>query len=137
MTDNSTQIGMYIGQEPDHPHYPRLEIDYELYDEYFEGSGASEEQKRAFLDTLWEIMVAFVDMGFGIYPVQQAQELAELPALHSDSAIATIPEAACEQTADKPPQTEQSMLPSDHNPTHAFNETSDADHPTQTERSQK
>ena len=31
-------------------------------------------EKREFLEALWSIIVAFVDLGFGIHPVQQAME---------------------------------------------------------------
>ncbi len=30
----------------------------------------SEEEKRLFLETLWSILMQFVDLGFGIHPVQ-------------------------------------------------------------------
>jgi hypothetical protein len=39
-----------------------------------EGSDLSEPQKREFLQALWNIIVAFVDLGFGIHPLQQVCE---------------------------------------------------------------
>ena len=48
-----------------------LSFDYEKYAPYLEDADLTEEQKREFLETLWSIMVSFVDLGFGIHPVQQ------------------------------------------------------------------
>lgn len=56
--------------------WPTLTIDYALYDKYLEGANLSDEEKREFLDTLWNVIVAFVDMGFGVHPVQQICEQA-------------------------------------------------------------
>ena len=41
---------------------------------YLAGSDLSDAQKQMLLQELWAIMVAFVDMGFGISPVQQAMD---------------------------------------------------------------
>ena len=48
-----------------------LKIDYELYQHYLDESDLSEVEKQEFLDTLWSIIVSFVDLGFGVHPVQQ------------------------------------------------------------------
>lgn len=53
---------------------PSLTIDWELYGEYLEDSDLSDEQKREFIESLWSIVVAIVDLGFGVHPVQQACE---------------------------------------------------------------
>lgn len=34
----------------------------------------TEEHKQEFLDCLWSIIVSFVDLGFGIHPLQQVDE---------------------------------------------------------------
>ncbi|MEO0383209.1 MAG: hypothetical protein AAF234_06595 [Pseudomonadota bacterium] len=54
--------------------YPALEIDYELYMKMLEDSEWTDDQKREFIETMWSIIVSFVDLGFGIHPVQLAQE---------------------------------------------------------------
>ena len=54
---------------------PCVEIDYERYEEYLETSDLSDEQKRQFIAALWNVIVGFVDLGFGVHPVQQAQEV--------------------------------------------------------------
>jgi hypothetical protein len=50
---------------------PVIALDVSLYDAYLRDSGLSEEQTREFLEALWIIIVGFVDLGFGIHPVQQ------------------------------------------------------------------
>lgn len=50
---------------------PALGIDYACYEQYLAESGWNDAQKKAFLDTLWSIIVAFVDLGFGVHPIQQ------------------------------------------------------------------
>ena len=53
---------------------PALTIDWDLYGAYLENSDLSEAQQRDFIETLWSIVVSFVDLGFGIHPIQQALE---------------------------------------------------------------
>jgi len=64
---------------------PRLTIDWDAYLPFFEDEDISDEDKRELIEALWSIMVSFVDLGFGVHPVQQAcgQEvsLAEMPAV--------------------------------------------------------
>jgi len=49
-----------------------LTVDYALYERYLADSGLSDAEKQEFLDALWSIIVSFVDLGFGIHPLQQA-----------------------------------------------------------------
>ena len=62
---------------------PTLSIDWDLYLEHLEESDLSDEQKREFIETLWSVVISFVDLGFGIHPLQQASsdECAQLPDL--------------------------------------------------------
>lgn len=65
-----------------------LAIDWTLFEHHLSGSDLTEEQKCEFLETIWYIVVAFVDLGFGIAPVQQAllagqQDMPALPVRHS------------------------------------------------------
>jgi len=53
---------------------PSLTIDWELCGTYLEDSDLSDAKKREFIETLWSIVVSFVDLGFGVHPVQQACE---------------------------------------------------------------
>jgi hypothetical protein len=63
---------------------PSLTIDWDAYLPFFEDEDISEDDKRQMIEALWSIMVSFVDLGFGVHPVQQACgkdiSLAELPA---------------------------------------------------------
>ena len=52
---------------------PALTLDVEQYEKFLEDSDLTEDQKREFLETLWNIVVEFVSLGFGVHPVQQAQ----------------------------------------------------------------
>ncbi len=62
---------------------PGLEIDWDAYLPFFEDEDISEADKRELIEALWSIVVSFVDLGFGVHPVQQAcgqdVSLAELP----------------------------------------------------------
>ena len=51
---------------------PILHIDYALYERHLKDCGLSEAEKQAFLESLWDIIVGFVDLGFGVHPLQQA-----------------------------------------------------------------
>ena len=53
---------------------PTLTIDWELYGKYLDESDLSDAEKREFLETLWSIVVSFVDLGFGVHPLQQVTE---------------------------------------------------------------
>lgn len=63
---------------------PSLTIDWDAYLPFFEDEDISEDDKRQMIEALWSIMVSFVDLSFGVHPVQQACgkdiSLAELPA---------------------------------------------------------
>ena len=51
---------------------PRLEIDWDAYLPFFEDEDIPDEAKKELLEALWSIVVSFVDLGFGVHPVQQA-----------------------------------------------------------------
>lgn len=55
---------------------PALGIDWDYYMRLLEDSDAPDEQKRELIETLWNFVVAFVDLGFGVHPVQQASDAA-------------------------------------------------------------
>lgn len=50
---------------------PALTIDYALYEKHLDECDLTDEQKQEFLDTLWSVIVGFVDLGFGVHPLQQ------------------------------------------------------------------
>ncbi|WP_208348946.1 hypothetical protein [Pseudaestuariivita rosea] len=51
---------------------PKLTLDWEAYLPLLEDEDIPDDQKRELIETLWSIVVAFVDLGFGIHPVQQS-----------------------------------------------------------------
>lgn len=53
---------------------PVITVDYERYAHFLENADLTEEQKQEFLRALWNIVVEFVSLGFGVHPLQQAQE---------------------------------------------------------------
>ncbi|MBU2888246.1 hypothetical protein [Celeribacter halophilus] len=53
-----------------HLNRKQLKIDIERYQSYLDGSDLSNEQKVEFLNALWTVIVAFVDLGYGVHPVQ-------------------------------------------------------------------
>ncbi|MBO6816406.1 MAG: hypothetical protein JJ891_16235 [Rhizobiaceae bacterium] len=53
---------------------PALSIDWDLYEHMLAESDLTDAEKKEFIETLWSIVVAFVDLGFGVHPVQQAPE---------------------------------------------------------------
>lgn len=50
---------------------PALIFDVERYQKMLDKSDLPEEEKRAFLETLWSVIVGFVDLGFEVHPLQQ------------------------------------------------------------------
>ena len=56
------------------PARPAVTVDYEKYEHFLETADLSDEQKREFIAALWSIIVAFVDLGFGVHPAQQAEK---------------------------------------------------------------
>ncbi len=50
---------------------PIVTVDVEKYQSYLDGSNLSEAQKREFLEALWSIVITFVELGFGVHPLQE------------------------------------------------------------------
>ncbi|MDF1669528.1 MAG: hypothetical protein P1U83_07935 [Roseovarius sp.] len=75
---------------------PTLTIDWERYGRYLEDSDLTDAQKREFLQTLWDIVVSFVDLGFDLNPTQSV--CGEVGALADLSAKSGSPEVQ----SDKP-----------------------------------
>ncbi|QFT28864.1 hypothetical protein FIV00_00045 [Labrenzia sp. THAF82] len=49
-----------------------LTLDVDYYQAFMDDTAIPEDQKREMIETLWSIIVAFVDLGFGIHPAKQA-----------------------------------------------------------------
>ena len=50
---------------------PSLAVDWEVYAAMLEDSDLSMDQQKELIETLWSIVVMFVDMGFDLHPVAQ------------------------------------------------------------------
>ena len=61
-----------LAVKPDQP--TALTLDLKLYEGYLEDCDLTEDQKHEFIETLWNIVVSFVDMGFELHPLQQVGE---------------------------------------------------------------
>ena len=49
-----------------------LSLDTALFQHRLDQSGMSEDEKSEYLQILWSIIVQFVDLGYGIHPLQQS-----------------------------------------------------------------
>lgn len=56
-----------------HPTKPSLLIDVDFYDDVIDDPDISPDQKRQLIEIIGQIVVAFIDIGFGVHPVQLAQ----------------------------------------------------------------
>lgn len=73
---------------------PRLELDVALYQEMLDDPALTDAQKEQIIRALWDIIVAFVDLGYGVHPAQLAQnacgklsEEGDVPALGSQDDV--------------------------------------------------
>ena len=51
---------------------PSVAIDWDRCMALLEDSEMDDAQKQKFIETVWSIVLAFVDLGFGLYPIQQS-----------------------------------------------------------------
>jgi hypothetical protein len=69
MTDD-TKTTTNGGAAPQSTGAPALSLDWELFGTYLEASDLTDAQKREFIETLWSLVVSFVDLGLGLHPLQ-------------------------------------------------------------------
>ena len=55
-----------------------LSIDWRLYEHHLAEDDLTDQEKREFIEALWYIIVSFVDLGFGIEPVNHALKAAAM-----------------------------------------------------------
>lgn len=48
----------------------KLEVDVDVYQSFLKNCGLSDEAKVEFLKSLWTVITAFIDLGYGVHPVQ-------------------------------------------------------------------
>jgi hypothetical protein len=57
------------------PAPPVLRFDWQDWLPYFEDESISEEQKRVLIETIWAIVIGFVDLGWSTKPTLEASAL--------------------------------------------------------------
>ena len=50
---------------------PIITVDVQKYQGYLDGSGLSQAHKEEVLQAMWSIIVACVELGFGVHPAQE------------------------------------------------------------------
>lgn len=53
---------------------PSLGIDVDYYQAIIDDPEVSEERKRELIEIIGSIVVSFIDLGFGVHPIQLAQQ---------------------------------------------------------------
>lgn len=48
-----------------------VRVDVEKYQAFLDGADLTDAQREEFLQALWSIMVSFVELGFGVSPMQE------------------------------------------------------------------
>ena len=72
LNDDDLVAALNTDQRP-----PTTTVDFERYKHLMDDFDMSEEQKREYLQALWNIVSEFVALGWGVHPVQQAQDARE------------------------------------------------------------
>ncbi len=67
MSDD-TELGLHLDAIPG----KSLQIDTAKYQKYLDDPSLSDAQKEEIITALWQIIICFVDLGFGVSPHQQA-----------------------------------------------------------------
>lgn len=70
-------------------------VDVEKYQSYLDGSGMSDAEKEEFLQALWSIIVSFVELGFGVHPLQEV--CGKTPEIEGQGAKAAFDGVSSEQ----------------------------------------
>lgn len=50
---------------------PVIALDVDKYQAWLDGSGLSAAEKEEFLQAMWSIIVSFMELGFGVHPLQE------------------------------------------------------------------
>ena len=70
------------------PVRPPIAVDINRYQAMLDGSDLSEAQKRDFIETVWQIVLQFVDLGFGAHPLRSIPSGADGGAISLDDLLA-------------------------------------------------
>jgi hypothetical protein len=55
----------------DHSAKRTMTVDVERYQKYLDGSHMTAAEKEEFLQSLWKFIIGFVELGFGVHPLQE------------------------------------------------------------------
>jgi len=50
---------------------PIITVDVEKYQSYLDDTAMTDAEKKEFLQALWQVIVGFVELGFGVHPLQE------------------------------------------------------------------
>lgn len=70
--NDEAQTGSITAENPKEGQFPPLRFDPEAYIQYVKEADLTETEAHQLLEAVWLIMTSFVDLRFGIHPVQQA-----------------------------------------------------------------
>lgn len=62
--NNSSPIGMRVSNRD-------VEVDLAKYQSYIDDPSLTPEQREDVIKTIWGIIINFVDLGFGVHPMQE------------------------------------------------------------------
>ena len=48
-----------------------MTVDVDRYQKYLEGSELTDAEKDQFLQTMWQFIISFVELGYGVHPLQE------------------------------------------------------------------
>lgn len=71
LKDKETGEYMGLGASFDASAKPIVTVDVEKYQSLIDDPTLTQAQKEEFLQALWSIMVSFVELGFGVHPLQE------------------------------------------------------------------
>ena len=69
--DFNTTGRAVLGDSAIMPPKRSLTVDVEKYQAFLDGSDMTDAQKEEFLQGMWSIIVSFVELGFGVHPLQE------------------------------------------------------------------
>ncbi len=68
--NGNSVVDFHEARNRHHLNKMKLEVDVDRYQAYLDNSDLSDREKHDFLHALWSVIVAFVDLGYGIHPAQ-------------------------------------------------------------------
>lgn len=70
--DAASEVTDALSERHDNPVKHGLQLDVAYYQDVFDDPNLTEAEREQFITALWQIIVAFVELGFEVHPTQQA-----------------------------------------------------------------